>query len=134
VKQQTAQLAFGFSQGCWLVERFCLSDAPLPAIQSAICIESLGRLGMLCSCPQVVSQNSDQWSAGTYTSQIWQTSSAMFSLRLLALRIGLACTIIDWAGPTPYDDMRLGFASQTAGAQLGQLLETCLAAVGSIPC
>ena len=34
-----------------------------------------------------------------------------------ALRIGLACTIIDWAGPTPYDDMRLGFASQTAGAR-----------------
>lgn len=58
--------------GCWLVERFCLSDAPLPAIQSAICIV-----------------------------------------------IGLACTIIDWAGPTPYDDMRLGCASQTAGCDGG---------------
>eukprot|EP00434_Breviolum_minutum_P027894 symbB.v1.2.024677.t1/scaffold2350.1/size109873/7 len=57
---------------CWLVERFWLSDAPLPAIQSAICVV-----------------------------------------------IGLACSIIDWAGPTPYDDMRLGFASQTAGCDGG---------------
>eukprot|EP00435_Cladocopium_sp_Y103_P044247 s1516_g12.t1 len=77
--------------GCWLVERFYLSDAPLPAIQSAICVVSLGRLGMPCL----------------------RRVFPCFS------RIGLACTIIDWAGPIPYDDMRLGFASQTAGCDGG---------------
>ncbi|CAK9041376.1 C-factor (C signal) [Durusdinium trenchii] len=59
-------------EACWLVERFWLTDAPLPAIQNAIC-----------------------------------------------LAIGLASTLIDWAGPTPYDDMRLGFASQIAGCDGG---------------
>lgn len=29
-------------EACWLVERFWLSDAPLPAIQSAICVVYLG--------------------------------------------------------------------------------------------
>ncbi|CAJ1336446.1 unnamed protein product [Effrenium voratum] len=37
----------------------------------------------------------------------------------LCLVVGLACTLIDWAGPTPYDDMRAGFASQIAGCDGG---------------
>lgn len=47
------------------------------------------------------------------------TDSQHMELHILP-RIGLACSIIDWAGPTPYDDMRLGFASQTAGVELQQ--------------
>ena len=41
-------------------------------------------------------------------------NSHIASLKKLE-RVWLAAMLIDWAGPTPYDDVSLGLASQIAG-------------------